>query len=176
MMVASLLMMMSNWALLPFSALLTLMMHKIEGRAGMLTLMMGFTCATFQVLNFYMGLGFALAAFRPERAPELIQLATDGAFLQVLGGIPMFLGVWSLCAYAILVMSPRDNPILPRWYGYLNLWAAISLIPELLVFFFKTGPFAWDGLLGFWIPAVATVAYSYLTPLAFLPALRKHFA
>ncbi|MES2153384.1 MAG: hypothetical protein V4508_26695 [Pseudomonadota bacterium] len=176
MMLASLIMMCSNWALLPFGALLTLIMHKIEGRFGMLTLMMGFTCVTFLVLNFYMGLSFAMAVFRPERTPDLVQFAVDTAFLQVLGGIPMFIGVWSLAAYAILVVSPRANPILPRWFGYLNLWAAISLLPELLVFFFKAGPFAWDGLFGFWIPAVATVAYSLVSPFVFLPAVKKHFA
>ncbi|HSW15109.1 MAG TPA: hypothetical protein VLI06_19835 [Solimonas sp.] len=174
-MLASLLMMCSNWALLLFAALLTLIIRKIEGCVGMLTLMMGFTFATFLVLNFYMGLSFALAAFRPDRAPELIQFATDSAFLQVLGGIPMFVGVWSLAAYAILVVSPRENPIMPRWFGYLNLWAAISLLPELLVFFFKTGPFAWDGLLGFWIPAAATVGYCFVSPLVFVPVVRKHF-
>ncbi len=174
-MVASLIMMCSNWALLPFGALLTLIIRKIEGSFGMLTLMMGFTCVTFLVLNFYMGLSFAMAVFRPDRTAELVQFATDTAFLQVLGGIPMFIGIWSLAAYAILVVSPRDNPILPRWFGYLNLWAALSLLPELLVFFFKTGPFAWDGLFGFWIPAVATVGYCLVSPLVFLPAVKKHF-
>lgn len=174
-MLASVLMICSTWALVPFGALLTLVMRKIEGSVGMLTLMMGITAVTFVVLNFYMGLSFALAAFRPERAPELILYATDSAFLQVLGGIPMFMGIWSLCAYAVLAASPRKNPILPRWFGYLNLWAALSLLPELLVFFFKTGPFAWDGLFGFWIPAVATIGYSLTTPFVFVPMVRKHF-
>ncbi len=175
-MLASVIMMCSTWALVPYSALLALIFRKIEGGVGMLTLMMAFTLVSFQVLNFYMGLSFAIAAFRPERTPELILLATDSGFLQVLGGIPMFLGIWSLSAYAILVASPRQNPILPRWFGYVNLWAAIALLPELLVFFFKTGPFAWNGLLGFWIPTLATVVYCVLTPVAFVPVVRKHFA
>ncbi len=174
-MLASVIMICSTWALVPFGALLTLIIRKIEGSFGMLTLMMGFTFTTFTVLNFYMGLSFALAAFRPERAAEVIQYSTDSAFLQVLGGIPMFMGIWSLCAYAVLVASPRDNPILPRWFGYLNLSAALSLLPELLVFFFKTGPFAWDGLFGFWIPAVFTVGYSLVSPFVFRTVIQKHF-
>jgi hypothetical protein len=174
-MLASVIMVCSTWALVPFGALLTLIIRKIEGSFGMLTLMMGFTFATFTVLNFYMGLSFALAAFRPERTAEVILYSTDSAFLQVLGGIPMFVGVWSLCAYAILVASPRQKPIMPRWFGYLNLSAALSLLPELLVFFFKTGPFAWDGLFGFWIPAFFTVGYSLVSPFVFRTVVRKHF-
>jgi hypothetical protein len=174
-MLASVFIMCATWALVPLSALLVLVIRKIEGSVGMLTLMLAFSCATFQVMNFFMSFSFALAAFRPERAPELVQYATDSGFLLFLGGLPMFLGVWVVSAYAILVASPRENPIMPRWFGYLNLWATLLTLPELLVFFFKAGPFAWDGLLGWWIPAVVGVGYFALTPVVLLPVVRKHF-
>ncbi|WP_290510533.1 hypothetical protein [Alcanivorax sp.] len=175
-MLASVFMMCSTWALLPVSALLVMIIRKIEGGVGMVTLMIGFTLATYLVMNFYTPFSFALAAFRPDRAPEIVQYASDYAFLQFMGGIPMFLGVWALSAYAILVQSPRENPMIPRWFGYFNLWAAILYLPELLVFFFKDGPFAWDGIIGFWIPAIIFIIYFLLTPFILVPVVRKHFS
>lgn len=175
-MLASVFMMCSTWPLVAVSALMVLITRKIEGGVGMLTLMMGFTLATYLVMNFYTPFSFSLAAFRPDRAPELVQYASDYGFLQFMGGIPMFVGVWALSAYGILVVSPRENPIVPRWFGYFNMWATILYLPELLVFFFKTGPFAWDGLVGFWIPAIIFIVYFLLTPLILVPIVRKHFS
>ncbi len=175
-MLASVIIMCATWALVPFSALLVLVIRKIEGSAGMLTMMIAFSLVTFMVMNFFTAFSFAMAAFRPERAPELVQYATDFGFLLFLGGLPMFLGVWVVSGYAILVASPRENSIMPRWFGYLSLWAALLTLPELLVFFFKTGPFAWDGLLGWWIPAAVAVVYFLATPWVLVPVVRKHFS
>jgi hypothetical protein len=46
--------------------------------------------------------------------------------------------------------SPK--PVFPRWIAYLNFWVAILFQPGALVPLFKHGPFAWDGLLAFWMP------------------------
>ncbi|MFD6108155.1 hypothetical protein ACFWFQ_36500, partial [Nocardia salmonicida] len=143
---------------------------------GMLTLMMGFTLATYLVFNFYTPFSFAMAAFRSDRDPDLVQYASDYGFLQFMGGIPMFVLVWVLIAYGVLVMSPREDPIAPRWFGYLNLWIAVLYLPELLVFFFHDGPFAWNGLIGFWIPAVLFIVFFVVSPLVLVPIVDKHFA
>lgn len=63
----------------------------------------------------------------------------------------------------------------PRWVGYANLWIAILYLPELLVFFFTTGPFAWDWLIGFWIPAVLFIAFFAASPFVLRPVVRRHF-
>ncbi|MEV6313772.1 hypothetical protein [Streptomyces sp. NPDC051776] len=175
-MLASVFMMVSTFTLFPASALLLMIVRKIEGSVGIVTLMMGFTLTTYQVLNFYTGLSFAMASFRSDRDPGLIQYASDYGFLQFLGGIPMFLMVWLLSAYAFLVMNPRENPMVPRWFGYVNLWIGILYLPELLVFFFKSGPFAWDGVVGFWIPAILFIAYFFITPFILVPFAKKHFS
>ncbi len=167
--------MVSTVVVLPVSALLVRIMVLIERGVGMLTLMMGFSLATFLVLNFYSGFSFATAAFRSERSPEIVQYANDGGFLQFMGGIPMFVMIWVLLAYAVLVTDTREDPVLPRWVGYLNLWIAVLYLPELLVFVFKTGPFAWDGLIGFWIPAILFIAFFLASPFVLRPVVRRHF-
>lgn len=168
--------MVSTVVVLPASALIVRVVALIERGVGMLTLMMGFTLACFLVLNFYSGFSFATAAFRTERSPEIVQYASDWGFLQFMGGIPMFLMVWVLLAYAVLVTDSREDPVLPRWVGYVNLWIAVLYLPELLVFFFKTGPFAWDGVVGFWIPAVLFIAFFAASPFVLRPVVRRHFS
>ncbi len=174
-MLAAVLMMCSTFVLFPVSALLILIARAIERQIGMVTVMMALTVATYLVFNFYTPFSFAMAAFRPDRDTEIVQYASDYGFLQFMGGIPMFLMVWVLSAYAILVLNPRENPIVPRWFGYLNLWIAILYLPELLVFFFHSGPFAWNGIVGFWIPAVLFIVYFAATPVIMVPLVRKLF-
>lgn len=46
-----------------------------------------------------------------------------------------------------------------------SLWVAV-LLPASMILFFKSGPFAWTGVIGFWIPAVVFGTwYLVMTPL-----------
>jgi outer membrane murein-binding lipoprotein Lpp len=49
----------------------------------------------------------------------------------------------------VVLRDKRPNPIYPRWFGYFNVWIAFMFIPADIIFFFKTGPFAWNGIFGF---------------------------
>ncbi len=168
----SVVMMMSTLILMPYGALLTLVVRKAEGGFGMLTLMMAFSQVTYLVMSFFVPFFLAVATFRSGRSDELVQLAGDLSFLQFMGGIPMFLMTWIIIAVASLA-APRDRAVIPRWFGYVSLWCAILYLPELLVFFFTTGPFAWDGLVGFWIPAVLFAIYYNAATFAFLGIVRR---
>lgn len=48
-----------------------------------------------------------------------------------------------------------NNNRYPRWIGFVNFWIAILFLPGVLLPFFKSGPFAWNGLIGFWLVAFA---------------------
>lgn len=47
------------------------------------------------------------------------------------------------------VLQAPGQIVFRRWVGYLNIWAALLLAPAVLIYFFKTGPFAWNGILVF---------------------------
>lgn len=107
----------------------------------------------------------AIAAFRPERDPALTQLLNDIAWLLVIPAFPTFLAQFGAIAIGALT-DKRADPIYPRWAGYLNIWLALLLIPGAFAYIFRTGPFAWNGLLSFWIAASAFFVWLILmTPL-----------
>ena len=54
------------------------------------------------------------------------------------------------------------QPVFPRWVAYLNFWVAALFVPGGLLTFFKTGPFAWNGLFAFWVPFVVFLTWYLL--------------
>jgi len=94
------------------------------------------------------------AAFRPGVVHADITLTLhDLGWLTFLIDIPIF-SIW-LVAVGIAILRDKNTPTLfPRWLGYFTLWVAILLVPALGIAFFKTGPFAYNGLLALYLPYV----------------------
>ncbi|SHT05300.1 Uncharacterised protein [Mycobacteroides abscessus subsp. abscessus] len=44
------------------------------------------------------------------------------------------------------------------------------------MFFFHSGPFAWNGVVGFWIPAILFIVYFAISPVILIPLVRKLIA
>jgi len=112
------------------------------------------------------------AAYRPERVPAIIQMLNDLAWIFLV--MPAATGVVqpAITAFAILA-DKRDVPILPRWVGFFNIWVTIAFLPGVLVGMFKTGPFAWNGLLAFWIVAVVFLIYVTVMTIVMLKENRE---
>ncbi len=90
------------------------------------------------------------AAYRVERAPELVQLMHDFGWIML--GTPAWGFAFQLISAGIVGLTDdRETPFIPRWLSYLALWCAIGVLPAPLVPLFLDGPFAWNGLFGFWI-------------------------
>jgi hypothetical protein len=101
---------------------------------------------------------FLGAAFAPEQAPELTRLVDDLSYLMLILPWPPIVG--QLVALAVCTFTDRGAwPIFPRWSAYYQLWVAVFLMPASLIEFFHGGPFSWDGLFGFWIPAAVFGAW-----------------
>lgn len=98
-----------------------------------------------------------VAAFRPNRDPSQILLLNDLAWIP-------FVGIWTLAAVQNLaiagaVLSDRAQQVFPRWVGYFNVWTALLFCPGSLLYFFKSGPFAWNGALSWWFVVVVFCAW-----------------
>lgn len=136
---------------IPFAAAVSMFLARIEGGFGILagTALLG--GAGNMVLTFYPALWWLVAAFRPDRAADLIYVFNDMAWLQFIGGVSMYDAL--PLAIAVGAFCDRSaTPVFPRWSGYFNIMIVLMILPDQLLFFFKDGPFAWNGLIGLWIP------------------------
>ncbi|HEX5805452.1 MAG TPA: hypothetical protein VFY31_03820, partial [Macromonas sp.] len=65
------------------------------------------------------------------------------------------------------------EPLIPRWAGYACGWSILMVLPDQLLFFFHEGPFAWNGLLGLWVPVIAFAAYFVVTFIVVRQAIQR---
>jgi len=156
----------------PFLAAVATFMKKIEGAISPLTWSFVMIVAFGFVTLFFAGLFFTVAAYRPERPDTEIAMLSDIAFLLfVMPAVPAF--VQNVITGVVILQDRRATPILPRWLGYMNLWTGVLLLPGLAVGLFKSGPFAWNGVLAFWVPAIVFGIWFNLMIFAMLAAIKR---
>lgn len=93
---------------------------------------------------------FLVAAFRPDRNPELIMLLNDLAWIVFVAPVGMVVSQFALLAVAVY-FDNGPAPVFPRWVGHYSLATAVAMIPAAGAAVFQTGPLAWDGVLTFWL-------------------------
>lgn len=101
---------------------------------------------------------FLVAAFRPERNPELIMLLNDMAWIVFIAPVGMIVGQNLLLGLAVY-FDRGPNAVFPRWVGHFSVATAIAIAPAALAGAFRTGPLAWDGLISFWLRNGAYTAF-----------------
>jgi hypothetical protein len=152
--VGMLLLMLSALFAMTFTAAICDRLRELEGRTGVLCWTAGLGGAAVMVLTFYPATFWLVAAYRPDRDPQLTQLVNDIAWLQFIGGVTIFLAL-PIAVMLASFLDERPRPVFPRWFGYYSLWTMLLVLPDQLLFFFHHGPFAWNGLFGLWIPAAS---------------------
>lgn len=91
---------------------------------------------------------FLAATFRPDRDPQLIVLLYDVGLLSFFASLGCFSTQYLVLALAIFW---DRNQILPKWLAYVCIWQSVTQLLGLGVYIFKTGPFAWNGTINFWL-------------------------
>ena len=142
----------------PFLALwvaaLTVQIKRIEGPVSPLAYAQ-LALGAAAVVEFLTPLAiWGAVAFRPEEGPLITYRLNDVAWILWLAVGQSIVLQAVVFGYAIL-MDKRPTPIFPRWLGYFNFWCATLFLPSGLCMFFKTGPFAWDGVIAWWVVAIA---------------------
>jgi len=138
----------------PFFAAISVMLKKIEGDIAPCSYILIAVATYIQVTILIMGILFTMIVYRPDMPAVLVQILSDFAFFLFVGpAIPIAM---QYMAIGVAVLGDkRQTPILPRWFGYLNLWVAGVSTTSCVIGFFKTGPLAWNGVIAFWLPVAA---------------------
>jgi len=78
-------------------------------------------------------------------------LLNDAAWLSFIGAFAPAM-MQSLVIGIAVIGDHSERPVFPRWVAYFNFWAALLFIPAGSCSS-PRGPFAWNGIFPFWIPA-----------------------
>lgn len=143
---------------LPWTMVLASLIKDIEGKSFFLSGTQLAAGVLSSVTFFVPAFLWTAAAFRPERSPEITQALVDLGWLLFITPIAPFILQYAVLAVAIFA-DKRPQPAYPRWAAYLQVWVSISFLPAFFAMFLKTGPFAWNGLLVWWIPFATFTAW-----------------
>jgi hypothetical protein len=142
----------------PFVAALSSLIRRIDPRLAPLAAAQ-LVCGAANVAAIFVPvLIFTATAYRPDRSPDITMALNDVAWIALVMNAFPAIGQAVVVGVAILA-DRRPVPLLPRWSAYLNFWMAFLFAPSVLLTFFKTGPFAWNGILSFWVAAGAFGAW-----------------
>jgi hypothetical protein len=156
---------------IPYFQVISMQMRRMERRLPMLSILQFASGIIVTVVLMIPMLLFVGASFRPERPAELTKLVNDLSYVMLILPWPPILG--QLGAIAVAVFNDRSEiPVFPRWVGYYSIWVGLLLLPASLIIFFKTGPFAWTGIVGFWIPAAVFGTWYLVMTKVVLDAVR----
>lgn len=160
----------------PYSAMLCVMLRRMEGgRDSPMTFVQLIGGATGMIAVCFPAMIFMVAAFRPDRSPELTVILNDFAWIPFIVNFPPAL-LQCLAISGAVLTDKSETPVFPRWVGYYNLWTATGFIPAGLLIFFKHGPFAWNGVFPFWL--AATLFGTWFLVMSFMmgKAVNRHAA
>ncbi len=145
--------MISSAFFLPFASAIAAFMKRIEGTIAPLANTFSMLSAVLSITIFMSGVFFTAAAYRADFSDETVQVLSDLAFFMFL--LPAIIVFVQLSTVGAAILGDRRaEPILPRWAGYLNLWTAVLTLPGAAVGLFKFGPFAWNGIIAFWLAMI----------------------
>jgi hypothetical protein len=102
-----------------------------------------------------------VAAYRPHIDPTILRVLADMFWL------PWVAAWWSysaqLCVIGVVALRRVGSNPFPRWYGWMCIVVAlVAWTPTTFFAFAKSGPFAWNGVL-FWWMAVSAFGYYLVT-------------
>jgi hypothetical protein len=95
------------------------------------------------------------AAFQPYRSPDVTQALHDiGWFFFFMGFVPFVVQSIAITVFVFEDTAAGSNrtPLFPRWVAYFGVAFDVVFALGGLCTFFKTGPFAFQGALTYWVP------------------------
>jgi hypothetical protein len=134
-----------------WTAQLGLQLWEVEGRRPLLAIgqvLAGVSIVVIIVIDASLWMG---AAYRPAADGQIVQALNDAAWLGFLIAWPI-LSMQMVCAAVVALHDCRETPLFPRWLAWSSIAGAVLLVTAGGPAFTHTGPFAFDGALGLYLP------------------------
>lgn len=135
-----------------FSVQLAIELWEIEGRSVLMSASQalgGFGVVMLIFISCCLWIG---AAYRAgDATPGVTVALNDAAWFGFLVGWVM-LALQMATTAAITLHDRRADPLVPRWFSWASVVGAVLLVTANGCAVTKTGPFAWDGALGYYLP------------------------
>jgi hypothetical protein len=126
--------------------------RRTEGSFPILTYVQLMCVAIGTTVVVLMSMFWCVAAFRPDTySAETVQVLNDIAYFLFLFTWTPFT-IWALAVALAIFLDPNDEPVFPRYVAYVSLWTAVLFVGASGMAFFKTGPFAWNGVMALYVP------------------------
>jgi hypothetical protein len=156
----------------PFTALISVYIKRIEGQDSPLAYAQLAAGAGSTMVFVFPLMNMQSAAYRAERAPAIVQAISDMSWIPFVGllCVPM---MQNLCLALAIFSDKTPSPVFPRWAGYFNIWVGLSFIPAVLLVFVHSGPVAWNGILSWYLGAVAFFSWIVVMAVLLLRAIRQ---
>jgi hypothetical protein len=104
--------------------------------------------------------------------PSILQLFYDMPWLL----INLAYAVTTLQMIAMgmaFLKDKRPVPLFPRWLSWMGIWVGVSFAFELLLPYFKSGPFARQGVINFWVEFFLWFFWIVFVTVAILKAIGR---
>jgi hypothetical protein len=135
-----------------FSVQLGISLWRLEGRSPLMSLTQvlgGFGVVMLVFISCCLWIG---AVYRADVAdPDVTVALNDAAWFGFLVGWVM-LSLQMLATAAITLLDRSETPLVPRWLSWFSVIGGVALVTANGCVFTKTGTFAWDGALGYYVP------------------------
>lgn len=114
------------------------------------------------------------AAFRPSDIdPDITRTLNDLGWILFEWVWPPF-AVWLILMAVAIFRDVNETPFFPRWVAYMHLWVSVSFVPGSLMAYFRTGPFAFDGVFALYLPLGAFFVWMVAMTAVTLRLISRH--
>ncbi|MBO0678077.1 hypothetical protein JRC04_11425 [Mycolicibacterium sp. S2-37] len=158
--------------LLPFFAVIVVQMKRMATQSHALAYCYLTAVVSGATIFALADIFYLVAAFRPDRNPELIQLLNDLAWITFVAPVGMLVGQNLLLALAVY-LDRGGAPVFPRWVGHFSLVTGLAMAPAAGAAVFTDGPLAWDGSVSFWLRTAAFVSFVVVMSVVLHTTLRR---
>lgn len=140
----------SLWA--PWAAVIAYWTKQIESCPPILTYTQLICAACAEMVGVLCAFFWGVAAYKPGIVSADITMTLNelGWMMFLIPWAPY--SMWCIAVGVAILQDKREEPLFPRWIIGLCFWTAFLFMPAFAPLFFKTGGFAYNGLLGMFVP------------------------